>query len=71
VQVGAFADARALRDARQKVEGLGMKTYIQVIDAEGAKRTRVRVGPFDTREQADAAAKKLKAGGLPAAVLTL
>ena len=71
VQVGAFAEARALRDARQKAESLGLKTYIQVIDNDGAKRTRVRVGPFDTRQEADAAAKTLKAGGLPAAVLTL
>lgn len=71
VQIGAFAEARALRDARQKAEGLGLKTYVQVIDNDGAKRTRLRVGPFDTRQQADAAAKTLKTGGLPAAVLTL
>ena len=71
VQVGAFAEERALRQARQKAEKLGLKTYIQVIDAEGAKRTRVRVGPFETREQAEATAKKLKSGGLPAAILTL
>jgi len=71
VQVGAFAEDRALREARQKAEKLGLKTYIQVIDAEGAKRTRVRVGPFDTREQAEAATKKLKSGGLPAAILAL
>jgi DedD protein len=71
VQVGAFAEERALREARQKAEKLGLKTYIQVIDAEGAKRTRVRVGPFDTREQAEATARKLKSGGLPAAILAL
>jgi DedD protein len=31
----------------------------------------VRVGPFQGREQADNAAAKIKALGLPAAVLTL
>jgi DedD protein len=71
VQVGAYTDADKLRDARQKVEKLGMKTYTQVIDADGAKRTRVRVGPFATRDEADKAAAKLKAAGLPAAILTL
>lgn len=71
VQVGAYTDADKLRDARQKVEKLGMKTYTQVIEADGAKRTRVRVGPFATREEADKAAARIKAAGLPVAVLTL
>lgn len=71
VQVGAYTDADKLRDARQRVEKLGMKTYTQVIEADGAKRTRVRVGPFATRDEADKAAARLKAAGLPAAILTL
>jgi DedD protein len=71
VQVGAYSEARALRDARQKVESLGLKTYTQVIENDAGKRTRVRVGPFDTRAEADAAARKLKAGGMPANILTL
>ena len=71
VQVGAFSDATALRDVRQKVEKLGFKTYTQVIEAEGVKRTRVRVGPYATRNEADAAAAMLKRGGLAPAVLAL
>lgn len=71
VQVGAFSDARTLREARAKVEKLGLKTYTQVIDTTAGKRTRVRVGPFANRDEAEAAAKIIKGGGLPAAVLTL
>ncbi|MBX3635433.1 MAG: SPOR domain-containing protein, partial [Rubrivivax sp.] len=71
VQVGAFSDANVLRETRAKVERLGLKTYTQVIAANGGSRTRVRVGPFDTREQADAAAARIKAAGLPASILTL
>jgi DedD protein len=71
VQVGAFSDARTLREARQKVEGLGLKTYTQVIDTAAGQRTRVRVGPFASRADAEAAAKTIKGGGLPAAILTL
>ncbi len=71
VQVGAFTDADKLREARQKVEKLGMKTYTQVIESGGSKRTRVRIGPFATREEADKAAARLKAAGLPAAILAL
>jgi len=71
VQIGAYTDAATLREARAKVEKLGMKTYTQVIDGDSGKRTRVRLGPYGTREEADAAATKIKRAGLPAAILTL
>ena len=71
VQVGAYTDSDKLREARQKVEKLGLKTYTQVVEADGARRTRVRVGPFATREEADRAAARIKAAGLPVAILTL
>ncbi len=71
VQVGAYADAATLRETRQKVEKLGLKTYTQVIENDTGKRTRVRVGPYATRAEAQAAAVKLKAAGLPANLLAL
>ncbi|MBK1689530.1 SPOR domain-containing protein [Rubrivivax gelatinosus] len=71
VQIGAFADNAALNQARSRADKSGLKTYTQVVDTSAGKRTRLRVGPFDSREAADRAAAKLKAEGLPAAVLTL
>jgi DedD protein len=71
VQVGAYSDADKLREARQKLEKLGLKTYTQVIEVDGAKRTRVRVGPFETRADADKAAARIRAAGLPVAILSL
>lgn len=71
VQVGAFTDPAALREARQRVEKLGMKSYTQEIVTPAGKRTRVRVGPFATREEADRAGARLKAVGLPAYMLQL
>ena len=71
VQVGAFSDEAKVREARQKLERAGLTTYTQAVDTKDGKRTRVRVGPFQGREQADNAAAKIKALGLPAAVLTL
>jgi DedD protein len=71
LQVGAFTDPGALRDARQRVEKLGFKTYTQVVETPAGARTRVRVGPFDTREEAERAGARLKSGGLPANLLTL
>lgn len=71
VQVGAYADADKLREVRSRVEKLGLKTYTQVVDNDGQKKTRVRVGPFATRPEADQIAAKLRDAGLPVAVLTL
>ena len=71
VQVGAYGEANSARDVRQRVDKLGLKSYTQVVEIDGAKRIRVRVGPFAAREEAEKAAGTLKAAGLPAAVLTL
>ena len=71
VQVGAYADEDRVRDVRQKLEKAGLKTYVHTASTPEGKRTRVRVGPFDTRADADKAAARVKALGLPAAVLTL
>jgi DedD protein len=67
VQVGAYTD-RTLREVRAKVEKLGLKTYTQEVETPSGRRTRVRVGPFDSRSEAEAAAARLKAAGLPATV---
>ena len=71
VQVGAFADAEAAREARKQVDKLGLKTYTQIAQTPSGSRIRVRVGPFATRAEADAASAKAKAAGLAAVVLTL
>lgn len=71
VQVGAFADADKAREARLKLERAGLKTYTHVAETKEGKRTRVRVGPFATRAEADRAAQKIKKLDLPASILTL
>jgi DedD protein len=71
VQVGAFAESSAVRETRAKVEKIGLATYTQVVDTANGKRTRVRVGPFATRDEAEQVAARIKAAGLPGAVLTL
>ncbi len=71
VQVGAYADGKAAQDVRAKVERLGLKTYTQAVDTADGKRIRVRVGPFNSRDEADKVAAKVRGGGLSSAVLTL
>ena len=71
VQVGAFADAAKAREVRLKLEKACLNTYPQVADSKEGKRTRVRVGPFANKAEADQAALKIKALDLPATILSL
>ena len=71
VQIGAFADAARAREVRLKLEHAGLKTYTHVAKTKDGDRTRVRVGPFDTKAEADKTAEKIKKLDLPAAILTL
>ena len=71
VQVGAFGDADKAREVRSKLERAGLKTHAQTVDTKDGKRTRVRVGPFNNRSDADKAAARIKGLDLPASVLTL
>jgi DedD protein len=71
VQVGAFAEAAGARTVRLKLERAGLKTYTHVAETPEGKRIRVRVGPFASRAEAEKVAARVKALGLPAAILTL
>jgi DedD protein len=71
VQVGAFADGVKAHEVRVKVERAGLKTYTHVAQTKDGARTRVRVGPFASRAEAEKAAAKIKNLDLPAAILTL
>jgi len=71
VQIGAYAEVLKAREARQKLEKAGIKTYTQVVQTPEGKRIRVRVGPFESKAEADKAAAKIKKLDLPAAILEL
>jgi DedD protein len=71
VQVGAYADAASVRNVRQRIERAGLKTYTQVAKTPEGDRTRVRLGPFNSRAEAERAAQKIKSLGLTSSILTL
>ncbi len=71
VQFGSFAESSRAQESRKSVERAGLKTYAQEATTADGKRIRVRVGPFATRAEAERAATKIKALGLPASILTL
>lgn len=72
VQVGAFTDPAKVREVRRKLEQAGVSTFIQVIDGpSGQATTRIRVGPFSTRAEADQAAARIRQLNFAPAVLRL
>lgn len=72
IQVGAFADPDKVREVRRKLEHAGLKTFVQTIEGKDGKRsTRVRVGPFDSRAEAEKAAARVRKLDLPANLVAL
>jgi len=71
IQVGAFNDETKVREVRAKLEKEGIKTYTHVAQTKEGARTRVRVGPFTNRDEADKVARKIKQLSLQPQVLTL
>ena len=71
VQVGAYADDAKAREVRTRLEKAGLKTYTHVAETKDGKRTRVRLGPFASKEEADKAAARAKTMNLQVTVLTL
>ena len=71
VQIGAFNDEAKVREVRAKLEKEGIKTYTNIAQTKEGARTRVRVGPFTSRDEADKVARKIKQLQLQPQVLTL
>ncbi|MBL0140600.1 MAG: SPOR domain-containing protein [Betaproteobacteria bacterium] len=65
VQVGAFKDESVLAQAREKVASTRLPHYAERLGGDAGELTRLRAGPFPTREAADTAAARLKRAGLP------
>ena len=71
VQIGAFTEANAVREARAKAGKAGLATFTQVVQTSSGARTRVRIGPFASREEADKAAAQARSAGVPGVVMSL
>jgi DedD protein len=66
VQLGAYQDQGNIKLLQKKIKELSLPFYTEKVDTPQGSRTRVRAGPFDTREAAEKAQGRLKriaAGG--------
>lgn len=72
LQVGAYNDPAKVREVRRKLEQAGLKTYTQSVEGKDGKRVvRVRIGPYDSKADADKAAARVRKLDLPVSVLRL
>src|SRR5690606_41526376 len=71
LQVGAFANPGSARAQADKARKAGVRVYTETVQTAQGERTRVRVGPFASREAADQARAKLKSVGVESAVVPL
>ena len=64
IQLGAFSEASRAKDRHALLQKAGVRSYTEVIKTPTGDKTRVRAGPFPTREAADQVNEKLKALGI-------
>jgi DedD protein len=69
VSLDAFSSAANVKQLRTRLSAAGVKSYTEPVKTSKGELTRVRAGPFASREAADQARAKLVAMGLkPGAV---
>ncbi len=59
VQVIALSDPERAKTLQAKIAGSGMKAYTEVVQTAGGPVMRVRVGPYESRDVAERARRKL------------
>jgi DedD protein len=64
VQVAALNDADKARQMQEQIAAAGVKSYTEVVPTAKGNVTRVRAGPFTSREEAEKMRDQLKAMGL-------
>ena len=64
VQVAALSDAAKAKQLQKQMSGVGVEMYTEVVSTKTGDVTRVRAGPFATREAAEKARAQLKKAGL-------
>ena len=64
ILIGAFSNPANVKQLQTKIGELGVKVFTESLDAPEGKKTRVRAGPFPSKEAADKALDKMKRIGV-------
>jgi DedD protein len=71
VQLGAFSDSTKAKHQQRSLTSNGIKkAYTETIKNKNTEVTRVRIGPFSTREAAEKEQKKLRKLGINGVVMS-
>ena len=69
IQIGAFSSAKSAQAQADRARKLGFDAYTEKFTTSKGEWTRVRVGPYLSREQADDARSRLKRRGIDTALI--
>lgn len=64
IQLGAYKEAGNVKLLMSKLKGMGVPAYTEKFDSPQGPRTRVRAGPFPSKEAAEKAKLKVKVIGV-------
>ena len=70
VTLDAFSNAKNVNQLRTKLTAAGVKSYTEPVKTSKGELTRVRAGPFASKEAAEKARAKLEALGLKPGAVT-
>ena len=71
VQIGVFSDPDKVKQMQEKLSEKGLKSSDELIDTAKGKKTRLRVGPFEVKKDAESAMEKIKSLGLTGMVVSV
>jgi DedD protein len=64
IQVAALASRDKVNELQIKLQNAGIKSYTQKVATQSGDRTRIRVGPFSSKEEAEKVRMKIVKLGL-------
>jgi DedD protein len=68
ILIGAFSNEANVKNLKTKLNEQGIKTFSEPLDTPQGKKTRVRAGPFASRDAADKALEKMQRIGVAGVV---
>jgi DedD protein len=68
VQLGSYSNPKNAKQAQDRLKKAGIKSYTETAQSGDSKITRVRAGPFASREQAEKVRDKVKTLGFDGVV---